>query len=356
MTGGIVMKQNNPFTLIFGVKPSMSIERTNQFNIVKDAFLSAKPYTPTFLITGVRGSGKTVFLTTINQYFAQLDDWIVVELNPETNMVESLAAKIYQSSNMKFKFAKKEFSFSFHGVSFSIEGEKPISDASSLLLEMLLYLEKKNKKILISIDEISNTSQMKMFAHEFQILIRADLPVYLVMTGLYENVRNLQDENTLTFLYRLPTIQIESLDLIDITDSFEKVLNIKREFAIELAKLTNGYAYAYQVLGFICYENDYKQLNDELLKEYDKYLRTYVYEKIWNDLPKKEREIVIAISNLKERTTKKIMEEVNMNKFNFSQYRNRLVKKGIVYSPDWGELDFVLPRFSKYVLDIIAYQ
>lgn len=348
--------KNNPFTLIFGVKPSLSIERTIQFNQITETFLSEKPVTTAYMITGVRGSGKTVLLAETIKYFKNLDDWVVIELNPERDMVELFAASLYNQSNAKFKFAKKEFSFSFHGISFSIEGDRPVSDASSLIEEMLLYLEKKGKKIFIAIDEVSNTPQMKVFAQEYQMWIRSDFHVYLLMTGLYENIRSLQNESTLTFLYRLPVVQLDSLSMIEISNSFEKVLNVDKSFSNQLAKLTNGYAYAYQVLGYLCYEHEYKSLNNELLNEYDKYLRTYVYDKIWLDLPKKEKEIVVALSQLKERTTKSILEKLKMNKFNFSVYRDRLIKKGIIYSPNWGQLEFVLPRFNKFIMDMYYFE
>ena len=350
------MRQNNPFTLIFGVKPPLIIERTVQFNQIVDTFLSEKPVTTAYMITGVRGSGKTVLLADTIKYFNNLDDWIVVELNPERDMIESFAARLYQQANLKYKFSKKEFSFSFHRITFSIEGERPVSDASSLLQEMLCYLYKKGKKIFVAIDEVSNTPQMKVFAQEYQMMIRGDLPVFLLMTGLYENIRSLQNESTLTFLYRLPTIQLDSLSMIDISQSFMKTLNIDLQFSNQLAKLTNGYAYAYQVLGYLCYEHEYKSLEEELINEYDKYLRTYVYDKIWLDLPKKEKEVLVAISKLKERTTKNIMEQLGMSKFNFSQYRDRLLKKGILYNPNWGQLEFVLPRFSKYISDIYYFE
>ena len=35
----------------------------------------------------------------------------------------------------------------------------------------------------------------------------------------------------------------------------------------------------------------------------------------------------------------------------FSVYRTRLIRKGVVYSPSYGELDFTLPLFDKFVLD-----
>lgn len=45
-------------------------------------------------------------------------------------------------------------------------------------------MKKKGKRLLICIDEVVNTSQMRAFAAALQIFLRHDLPIYLLMTGL----------------------------------------------------------------------------------------------------------------------------------------------------------------------------
>ncbi len=46
----------------------------------------------------------------------------------------------------------------------------------------------------------------------------------------------------------------------------------------------------------------------------------------------------------------KIRESGNITSGTFSVYRKRLIKKGIVYAPNYGYLDFVLPRFREFIL------
>ena len=65
-------------------------------------------------------------------------------------------------------------------------------------------LKNKGKKVLFIIDEIINNSYVKVFASNFQIYITQNYPVYLVMAGLFDNISNLQNEKSLTFLYRAP--------------------------------------------------------------------------------------------------------------------------------------------------------
>ena len=341
---------NNPFTLIFGKEPKSLISNSGQFDSIKDSFLSDSPTTTVELITGVRGSGKTVMLTRLSKYFSALKDWIVVELNPETDMLEYLASSVYEQANMKFRFLKKEFSFSFRGLSISLSGEKPVSNVVTLLEQMFEVIKKKGKKVLICIDDISNNKNVKTFVQQYQIFIRKDYPLYLLMTGLYENVRSLQNEKSLTFLYRAPSTSISALSLISIADSFEETLKVSREEAVKMAKLTNGYAFAYQVLGYVFFESGKTELDQRILKEFDGKLREYVYEKIYFDLPDNEKKIVNALADLEVGKIADVMKATRNSKETISQYRSKLLRKGIITKSGWGEVSFALPRFKEFIL------
>lgn len=341
---------NNPFSLAFGREPKNLIKTYEQFDVIKDCFLMENPTNNTYLITGVRGSGKTVMLTSLQKYFDDLKEWIVVDLNPEIDMLEYLASNIYEKSNAKFNFMKTQFGFSFKGVSVSIAGEKPISNVVILLEKLFEVVKKNQKKVLICIDDVSSNANVKAFVQQFQILLRQDYPIFLLMTGLYENVRNLQNEKSLTFLYRAPQIKMNNLSLISIAESFEKELNVAREDAIKMSKLTKGYAYAYQVLGYILFDTKKEKLDEDIISKFDTYLREYVYEKIYFDLPNNEREIIIALANSKENKILEIIDSMKMSREKISQYRDKLIKKGILISAGWGKIDFALPRFKEYVL------
>ena len=54
-----------------------------------------------------------------------------------------------------------------------------------LALEKLLeYAKKINKRVLFTIDEVTNTTYVKQFTSSFQTLMRENYPVFLLMTGL----------------------------------------------------------------------------------------------------------------------------------------------------------------------------
>ena len=68
--------KNNPFSLMFGKEPLERIERYAQQNELLGAFTEEHPQQMIYMIAGVRGSGKTVFMTTIAKKLQAEKDWI----------------------------------------------------------------------------------------------------------------------------------------------------------------------------------------------------------------------------------------------------------------------------------------
>lgn len=66
------MPMNNPFTLSFGKKPLQYISRIMQTNQIIESFNAEIPSNQIFMITGVRGSGKTVMMTNIADEIRQM--------------------------------------------------------------------------------------------------------------------------------------------------------------------------------------------------------------------------------------------------------------------------------------------
>ncbi len=110
----------------------------------------------------------------------------------------------------------------------------------------------------------------------------------------------LQNEKSLTFLYRAPKLILKPLNLGSIARSYEKLLKVDKEKSYEMAKLTKGYSFAFQVLGYLYWDNPSGGLY-EILPYYDQYLDEYVYEKIWSELSSFDRDIMIALSQMEDR-------------------------------------------------------
>jgi ribosomal protein L20A (L18A) len=288
-------------------------------------------------------------LSHISKQFENEKNWIVIELIPNYDMLEQFASALYDSSIMNKIFNNKTFGFSFSGISFSISGEKPITNVISLIEVLLDRMKKSDKNILIAVDEVSNNDYVKTFTQAFQLLIRKDYPIHLLMTGLYQNIYELQNDKDLTFLYRAPKISLEPLNLAAITNSYQELLNITKEEALLLAKETKGYAYAYQVLGHLVFEKQNPKLDDKLYAKYDQYLEEYVYEKMYSELSSNDKKILKAFTSDDINSVDNLLLKSKMKKNVFSVYRDRLIKRGIIESPEYGKLLLKLPRFYEFL-------
>ncbi|MBQ9015132.1 MAG: ATP-binding protein [Firmicutes bacterium] len=303
-----------------------------------------------FIITGVRGSGKTVLMTEVSKKIARQKDWITIELNPERDMLTGLAAKLYSEQNLAELFRDAKINLSFFGFGLEIGGTEPITDIEIALSRMLSCLKKQGKRVLITIDEVSSTKEMKIFASAFQILIRQDLPVFLLMTGLYENINTLQNEKNLTFLYRAPKIELGPLNIGTIAENYRNNLSLDEPGALSAAKLTKGYSFAFQVLGHFAWEN--RGINDVVRSSYKQYLEDYVYEKIWAELSVKDREVAYAIAMTESGKILEIRNRLGMETNQINPYRKRLIRRGIVSGDTYGYLFFTLPLFETFVKEV----
>lgn len=340
---------NNPFTLSFGKKPLQYISRLSQTQQILETFQAPVPSNQIFMITGVRGSGKTVMMTNIAHELKADDSWIVIELNPTRDLLQSLAAKIYSLPEMHARFLNARLDFSAFGLGPSVENSAPATDIENVLELMLDQIKKSGKRLLITIDEVTCSEYIRIFVSSFQIFLCQEQPIFLLMTGLYENLYDLQNDKSLTFLYRAPKLLLEPLNYTAVRNHYMKIFNIDTESASKMTSLTKGYPFAFQVLGYLYWENRSTKNIDEILPEYDQYLEEYVYSKIWSELSEQDQRILLSISPDDGLKVKELRTRLQMSSELFSVYRDRLRRKGVIDTHEYGKVSFSLPRFSNFV-------
>ena len=339
------MKNNNPFTLTFGKVPAEYISRYENMERVVSTFDSDNPISQTYLIEGIRGSGKTVLMTAIANELNKNDNWIILDVNPTMDILEDVANRIEIECNKIPNFLEAGFNISVAGVGIGINARERINRSISTIDSYLTYCKKKNKKVLITIDEVMPNENMRVFASEFQMMVRKDYPVFLLMAGLYENVYALQNDSALTFLLRTPKINLEPLSIHQIIKQYISVFELDEATATRLANITKGYAFAFQALGMLYFEHREDCSIDEILSKLDDLLDDFVYRKIWSSLSEQDRRIVQGIGDSTIKVSE-LCKKLNMQSSSFSKYRERLSRKGILDISRHGYVSLELPRFS----------
>jgi hypothetical protein len=337
---------SNPYTLVFGQPPLEIIERKAQAERIISEFCQEHPSNYLNLVTGIRGCGKTVFITRIANRLREKSEWIIVNLNPQRELLTALAAKLNSDQVLNRIFREAEINLQAFGFGLGVKGAPPISDIEEALTRMLRSIRKHGKRVLVTIDEVTNSRDIRVFASAYQIFLREELPVFLLMTGLYNHIDRLRNAEGMTFLERAPRTVLTPLNFSAMVDKYVNTLKIKEDTAVRLAKATKGYSFAFQVIGYYAWENPDRL--DQAMEDAREYLFEFAYQKIWSELSAKDRELVLAIFRSETGEVAAIRNLLNWTSNQFNPYRDRLLKSGIISSPQNGYVELALPWFGKY--------
>lgn len=343
----------NPYSILFGKEPLRSISRDKQLRQVIDDFSAQNPLMQLYMITGVRGSGKTVFLSDAADFFKKQEDWIVVSISSDGDILEKIVSELASENALARIFQNASINLSFFGVGLEVSGSPKINNAEVALKKMLESLKHHGKRVLIAMDEVIRSKEIVAFASAFQLYIRDDLPVFLLMTGLYENIEELQNVKNLTFLYRAPRLDMEPLRIRPIEKDYMDTLGVNRDTAYAMARETMGYPYAFQLVGYFTWRNRC-EYSDQVRKEWISRLNDYAYEIIWSRLSEKDRFVAYGIAKAETHKVSEVREVLNITQNELNPYRKRLLKRGLISGDKWGEIRFTLPYFENYVIE--AYE
>lgn len=343
----------NPFSYSFGIKPKVHIVNP-QFERLAEGFYYEEPTERALMITGVRGSGKTVMLSELNAVLSERPDWIVIDLNRERDLLETFAANLYNTPGLKKLMINAKIDLSLFGIGVSLEKKDKSYDIELAIEQMLNIVKREKLKVLITIDEVRKSDSMKVFCQSFQRYIRKQLPVYIVMTGLYKDIHSIKTMEGCTFLNRAPFEIIQPLDINSIAIEYSRVLAIDNTLAVRMAKLTKGYSFAFQVLGKLYFSKDTDKTLDDLIFQYEGELGKYSYNIIWNELSEMDRKVVEALISLGDDIPvkrKQLMDKLDISSSMMNRYQTRLFEKGVIdtTSNGYGFYSLALPRFGSYI-------
>ena len=88
---------------------------------------------------------------------------------------------------------------------------------------------------------------------------------------------------------------------------------------------------------------------DALLPSFDYYLENYVYEKIWSELSPREKKIIAVLDDESPMKVADIRNSLALSSGEFSVYRDRLNKKGLLDISNYGYVSLKLPRFKSVI-------
>lgn len=130
--------------------------------------------------------------------------------------------------------------------------------------------------------------------------------------------------------------------------SYKDVFEIGGDEALEMAKSTMGYSFAYQVIGYCRWNNG---SDGDYLEQSRLYLEDYAYSKIWAELSDKDRMVLHGIATAESSKVSSVRAALGMDSNELSPYRDRLIKRGLIDGSSYGHLKFSLPFFGQFVIE-----
>ncbi len=361
----MVIQMQNPFNPSFGKMPSIFLDRDSlSQRVISELNRGDSPF-QTSLIYGQRGAGKTALMTDVANELKK-QGWLVIDLILDDDFLTSLISQL-QSHLAKVHLLKDiDVKVSLPGIQVDtkVANQNENSNFQTLFHALLEKFTSKGINVLITIDEVKATPLLRKLISSYQIMLRDNLNVSLLMAGLPDNVSEIQNDDVLTFLLRANRITLNPLDVESVKTTYKQIFT-KAGFTIEndallyMTKQTLGFAYAFQLLGYWVW-NEASQLTvkkitieniQNILDQYISDLNRNVYYKVYSELTPKERDFVQAMvkaggAKVKMQTIAKIMKK-NSNYVNV--YRRKLLDEQVISTAGYGYVSFLLPHFDEFI-------
>ena len=354
----------NPFNPQFGRRPNTFIGRGDLIHHLLGSYDNLNAPERTTIVSGLRGSGKTSLLSDISFRLEENPDWIVINLAcSETllsNILELIMYKLEQRA-LKLPLINK---VAIKTPIFSVEFKTSKGQYESFypaLLQILDELRKQELKLLIIVDEVNNSKTMKEFASTYQLVIREEYEIALLMAGLPQHVDSILNDKTLTFLWRSNHVQLSFIDPYFMKLAYEEEFGKRNveidEDALDEAYLsTAGYPYLYQLIGYHLWEQKIAE-NRITLAEVGRAIELSkaslfqnVYSVIFRELSNVGQSFILAMSAFEMPVeTSEIRKRMKKGSSYVNAYRERLIRVGIIESVSHGSFQFSLPFFKEFL-------
>ncbi|WP_346966078.1 ATP-binding protein [Bifidobacterium angulatum] len=365
----ITQRKMNPFKPTAGGEPPLLIGRervVRDFDKGLDNGVGAPGRI--MLITGARGTGKTVMLTVLGDK-ARAHKWDVIEETASDGLCERLVSELCSKDSLidKLTFAP---SITIAGASVSL-GEAELSPKRmpetlrKAMSARLDALEKRDAGLMISIDETQAASRADLIAiaTAIQHQIREKRNVSIVFAGLPQMISDLFDDEVITFLRRAHTNVLANVPIDEVKESFAQTfedsgMSLDTSLVEKAAVATAGYPYMIQLVGYYIWDAAdarestviSKEDVDEGIREARVDLDNAVCVPELHGLSKNDKAYLeaMAVSDGPSGTSE-VAKRMGRSAKYAATYRKRLLDAYVIRQTDRGEVDFAVPFLREYL-------
>ena len=381
---------NNPFAPGAGTRPPELAGRDDILNDVQTSYIKAGRGLPSrsFMLTGLRGVGKTVLLNEIARIADESGRAITSTIeSPEKERLadllyplmgevlrqlsaEELAKDAINKAFGVLKNFAKGLKVRFNDIEIMIGGNEPgIADSGNIeydLPDMFLLIgqaaRKANQTWLLLIDEVQYLSQQDLSALIVSMhkISQRGLPVVFVGAGLPQIARFAGEAKSyserLFDWRRIGALSVEATKQAVIIPLQSQNANINNDALEKFITETKGYPFFIQTLAFQSWLKakespitleDVQQAQNAALKNLDESFFQVRFERLTD----KEIDYVKTMASIGEGPylVSDIRKHSKESTAALYKQRDGLIRKGMIFSPKYGYVDFTVPLFAQFL-------
>jgi hypothetical protein len=317
------------------------------------------------IFTGPRGSGKTVLLTTIASE-AEGMGWISIHAYASSLMLDQLVEQLekradpFLDKNPKSRITSIQIS----GIGFQreIAAEKE-KTWRAVMEDYLDMLEKHDVGLLFTVDEVSaRFPEMIEFIATYQFFVREKRNVALIMAGLPNNVIQMFQNESISFLRRSFRRVLEPISSPEVRATIKKTVELSgRDIEVKaLEKATEsakGFPFMIQLIGYHSFnQSNRKTITLEDVKagitDADQDMESMILDASLNDLSDIDiRFLLSMLQDAEESRMADIAARMAVSASYASHYKRRLVNQGILAEAGRGKVVFSMPMLKEMLID-----
>jgi len=341
-----------------------------------------------FLLTGLRGVGKTVLLNEIEQLAEEAGyKTILIEAHGDKTLGDLLvpplrrllfnldrragagdkarrALSVLKSfiSTAKLKMGDVEFGLDIDPERGSADSGDIEADLPNLFMAVAEAAKERHAAVAILIDElqyfsIQEISAFIMAMHKMQqrrlplVLIGAGLPILPALAG--------ESKSYAERLFQFPHIgPLSQPDAIKALQDPVKLTNVKftKDALDEIFRLTKGYPYFIQEWGYQSWNHATQSpITLDIVKKATPIVMQRLDENFFrvrfDRLTPSEQNYLRAMAELgpEAHRTGEIADILDKRISSLGPVRAKLIKKGMIYSPNHGDMAFTVPLFDEFM-------
>lgn len=363
----------NPFAPGFGTTPPLLVGRRQDLADFRSSFADGvnSPFR-SILITGNRGSGKTVLLNAYED-MAREHNWIALSETLSPGLGRRMVFDHIPREVMKLKGGPRGTALT--GVQTPVggatwqRGEEPSTPATlrGALQGLIEIAEKQGRGVLLTLDEVhaAHLDELREIAITAQHMRREGREFTFVAAGLPTSVSDLLSGDVLTFMRRAERQTMDSVSLDDVRDALRVPIeqhgrSIDPDALDYAAEATGGYPFLIQQVGYMAWRTTDGNITlsaaayaaDEARRKVGRLVAAPAIQ----DLSPVDRSFLLAMAvDSGPSRMADIITRLRVSKQYANTYRLRLLESLLVHQPDRGVVDFTLPMMREYLREEAAH-